>query len=233
MPTAFRPHPAITARVDVIGRDRAPILVIEHFAADPDNLVDMAERAFAQTTKLRDGFPGLTTAVPEEYALSALEFLRPTLARVFDLPPIVSTGGCDFQVMTTKPENLTESQRIPHIDVPDPDAVASVHFLCAAPFRGTAFYRHKATGFEVLSPDRLPVYQEALSSELRSYRPEGYFDGDSDCFERIASYEPVYNRLIVFSAASLHSGLAYAGQVFDSDPRRGRLTANMFLQFRA
>jgi len=233
MSAKFKPHPAQSVRVDAIGQDRAPVLVIDNFAADPDSLIEMAEAAFHTKPRLRDDYPGRVAAVPDEYAFSALEFLLPTLRKVFALPGRIKTGGCDFQVMTTRPQDLTERQAVPHFDVPDLETVASVHFLCGPPFLGTAFYRHNATAFEVITGSRAAAYETALSKDFKDRQPQGYINESNDLFTRIAAYPAVFNRLIFFSAASLHSGLADPSQVFDPNPRRGRLTANMFLQFTA
>jgi hypothetical protein len=229
----FKPHPAQAVRVDAIGHDRAPVLVIDNFASAPEALIDMAEAAFTTKTRLRDGYPGQIATVPDAYAFSALEFLLPLLRKVFAVSGTIKRGGCDFQIMTTRPQDLTERQVIPHFDVPDVATIASVHFLCGPPFLGTAFYRHEATGFEVITAGRVAAYEAALQKDLKGRKPQGYINESNDLFTRVATYPAEFNRLIFFSAASLHSGLADPSQVFDPNPRRGRLTANMFLQFTA
>jgi len=169
--------------------------------------------------------------VPESYARSALAYLLPTLQRTFDLPPQIRRGGCDFQIMTVTRDQLCDRQRIPHIDVPDLHTVASVHFLCGPPFLGTAFYRHRSTGFETVSRERAETYRRTVDREIQSTAPQGNTDGDTELFECIASYPARFNSLIFFSAARLHSGLADPLKALTSRPADGRLTMNMFLQF--
>ncbi len=233
MRSMFEPNDALQARVEKIGNERAPVLVIDNLAADPELLIDQAEAAFAASARPRDGFPGLTAPAPEGFSRSLTGFLLPTLRKVFHLPTKISSGGCDFQVMSTPFADLTERQKIPHIDVPDLNTMASVHFLCGAPFLGTAFYRHKATGFEIISPDRAALYRGVLAEEIGRSSPSGNVDQDTDCFACVASYPAVFNRAIFFSAASLHAGLADGFAPLDPNPRRGRLTLNLFLQFGA
>jgi hypothetical protein len=231
MSLSFRPHPEIRPRVDPIGADRAPVMVIDNFVADPEALIGAAEAAFALKSEPRSYFPGIVSAVPQAYAMAAVDFLMPALCRTFGVSGHVLQGGCDFQLVTTPPSDLTQRQSIPHFDAADPTLLASVHYLCAAPFRGTAFYRHVSTGVESIDRHRLASYEASLAEELERHPPTGYIDGDTPLFSRLAEYEPVFNRIILFRGASLHSGLADSGHGFAPDPRTGRLTTNLFLKF--
>ncbi len=227
----FAPHPQIQARVDTIGRDRAPVLVIDQLCADPDGLVTAAEQAFAAGRRPRASFPGIVTPGDPAFAQSLIAYLMPTLCKVFGVSRRVQTGGFDFQLMTSAPEDLSPRQARPHFDVPDLDVVASVLFLCRPPYRGTAFYRHNPTEFEVISPDRARAYEE-VQKALDARGSDGrYMNGDTVDFSEIARYDVAFNRMILFSAASLHSGTAEADQIFSEDPKCGRLTANLFLKF--
>lgn len=230
-PPLFTPHPDIAVRVDTIGRDRAPVLVVDNFAADTAQLVHMAEIAFERQCRQRDGFPGIVASAPESYARSAVAFLMPFLQKAFGLPSRIRRGGCDFQITSLGHDQLTDRQKIPHIDVPDLHTLASVHFLCGPPYLGTAFYRHRSTGFETISPERAETYLRAVEREIKLSPPQGNTDGDSEGFECIASYPAKLNSLIFFSAARLHSGLMDPLTPLTTRPAEGRLTLNMFLQF--
>ena len=231
MSLLFAPHPQLQARVDVIGRAKAPVLVVDQLVADPDALVAEAELTFSRGRRDRASFPGIVTAGDQTFARSMVGHLMPMLCKVFGVSGRVQTGGFDFQLMTSPPDTLSPRQTRPHFDVTDLRVVASVLFLCRPPYLGTAFYRHNATGFEVISPGRAIAY-EAIQTELdERHSPRGYMNGDTPDFTEIARYEVAYNRMILFSAASLHSGLAAADQGLSADPREGRLTANLFLKF--
>ena len=231
MSLPYSPHPLFKAQVDMIGRDRAPVLVVDHFCADADRLVDDAEAAFARGSRRREGFPGIVTAADQAFARSTVGHLMPMICKVFGVSGRVRSGGFDFQLMTVPPEELSPRQTKPHYDVADMDVVASVLFLCRSPYQGTAFYRHNATGFEVITPDRAVAYEKVQIAEGEGTPGGGYMNGDTLEFTQIAHYGAVYNRMILFSAASLHSGNAAPDHGFSSDPRKGRLTANLFLKF--
>lgn len=228
----FRPHPNIMARVDITGNERLPILVIDNLVADPDDVVSQSLAAFKARTRTRSSFPGIVATAPEDFSLGILNFLLPTLQRVFGVSDSVQSGGCDFQLMTLGDEARSVPQRLPHFDVPDLSVLASVHYLCPPGFPGTAFYRHKSTGFEVISPGRAATYDAQLRLEVSQRPPADYINSDSDIFARIATYDAVYNRMIFFPAACLHSGLSPDQSGVPTSPESGRLTANMFLKFR-
>ena len=68
-------------------------------------------------------------------------------------------------------------------------------------------------------------YEAALQAELSEIDlTSGYANGDSAQFERIANYEPVFNRMLIYRGKSLHSASIGPAFAFDADPRTGRLT---------
>ncbi len=229
MTLVFAPDPLCEAHIEVIGRDRAPVLLIDNFCRDADRLVEAAELAFERGTRRRSGFPGIVAAADQAFARSAVAHLMPMLCKTFGVSGRIQNGGFDFQLMTSPPEDLSPAQTRPHYDVPDTDVIASVLFLCRPPFLGTSFYRHNASGFEVISPDRVMAYEAALG--LEGNVAAGYMTGSTSAFTQIANYSASFNRMILFSAASLHSGCAVRDHGFSPDPRKGRLTANLFLRF--
>ena len=141
----------------------------------------------------------------------------------------------DFSIVTTPREDLELLQCIPHIDTVDPGQIAVLHYLCRPEHGGTAFYRHRRTGFESVSAGRLPVYEQAIDADLRALGHPGrdYIHGDTPMFERIAHVGAAFNRLVLYPSMILHSGSIGFDYRFDADPASGRLTANAFLQFLA
>ena len=87
-----------------------------------------------------------------------------------------------------------------------------------------------ATGFETVDQARFPAYKSAVEGELAKLGPPpaSYVAGDDPRFERIASFEAVCNRVLVYRGFSLHSAEIDPGAGLDADPRIGRLTANAF-----
>jgi hypothetical protein len=138
---------------------------------------------------------------------------------------------CHYSLVTTPPEKLRFLQRVPHIDSANGNGLASVHYLFAGNLGGTAFYRHRRTGFEYVDESRRDVYFRTLESEEQG--PDapgpGYINGDTALFEQIASQDGVYNRVLIYRRNSLHSGSLGKDFVPDPNPLTGRLSINSFI----
>ena len=99
---------------------------------------------------------------------------------------------------------------------------------------GTALYRHKPTGFEYVDEQRYTPYMESIEQRYpsESHYPEGYINGSTDCFEEVASFDAVFNRLLMYRGTSLHSGKIGKDYNFDPSPATGRLTLTSFFEFK-
>jgi hypothetical protein len=146
----------------------------------------------------------------------------------------VAPTECNFSLVTLRAEDTVPFQRIPHFDGTDMHRIAVLHYLCETRHGGTAFYRHRTTGFEVITPANVRTYTQALDDDIRrtGMPAAGFVNGSTALFERIAAYDAVFNRALVYRGTSLHSGSLPADFVPDANPRTGRLTLNTFLQLR-
>jgi hypothetical protein len=106
-----------------------------------------------------------------------------------------------------------------------------MHYLDGPESGGTAFYRHRRTGFEAITPAREAAYAAALAEDAREYGPPppGYPMGDSAAYEQIGAVEARVDRLALYRGRQLHSGIIPDPAALSDDPARGRLTINMFL----
>ena len=84
---------------------------------------------------------------------------------------------------------------------------------------------------EYVDEGRHAAYFERLAQESRQDDAPGagYIDGDTPLFERIASVEGVFNRLVVYRRNSLHCGRIDNGRALPTDPLQGRLSINAFI----
>jgi hypothetical protein len=230
---SYRTHPDLSWRVEEIGAERQRVVVVDNFLAAPEVLVEAAAQATFQPVD-RVIYPGVRARLPRDYPFAMRDGLREAFRAAFDLDIAHIVGGqTDFSIVTTRPEQAHLRQLYPHFDGPDPNVIAAVHYLCAPELGGTSFYRHRATGYEAVTADRLQPYVRQMEAEI-AQRPRAQFTcGDTDAFERIASFAAAFNRLIFYRGVSLHGGDIGPDFAFDPDPRTGRLTANTFLMFRA
>lgn len=220
--------PEITARR--IGREREAIVTVDGFHPDPDALRRAA--ALARFEPARRHYPGLRAALPDGYFDAVRAVLVPVIAQVFGHRGALGLIDASFSIVTTPPDALDVAQRLPHVDAIDPDRIALVHYLCAGD--GTAFFRHRATGFETIDAARSPGYLAALAREERAHGPPppAYIRDSTAQFERIAGVDARVNRAVIYRGAALHSGAISADAPLDPDPATGRLTITAFLALR-
>jgi hypothetical protein len=218
-----------------VGVENHPVLLIDDLLTGAESLVDFAADAavLAPVRSAANFYPGVRAPAPGGYVRALINALRPHLAQVFDAPIDGQAHVTSALSMATLPAQAANlAQRLPHIDTTQPSQLAILHYLCGPEHGGTAFYRHRATGFEAIGPDRGPAYFAALRDEIASDSgPGGYIVGSSDLFEQTAAVTPVFNRVIVYASNLLHAGVL-PDRPLSLDPRLGRLTANTFFGFR-
>lgn len=222
---------------DLIGREREPLLILDGVMRRPEALVDYAARevGFSPAWTASGGFPGLRAPAPLNYVGTLVRALSPIVEKTFGLDRVkLARAECNFSLVTLRPDELTPLQRVPHADTADALQFAVLHYLCDPRFGGTAFYRHRATGFETLRPERLARFEAVRDRELAEPAAEAsYITADTPHYERIAAADARFDRVIVYRSRTLHSGLIPSGLPLPSDPRTGRLTANVFVNYRS
>lgn len=226
------PSPGARVRVERLGREASPVLVVDDLLAAPEPLLEAAYAAPYGEPAVK-AYPGVRAPAPRAYAIGLRDALLPVVREAFGLQGWSFAGlVSDFSLVTRSPEALATRQRIPHTDASEAGLIALLHYLTPDGCAGTSFYRHRATGFESVGPDRRAAYETALAADLVRHPPQGYVGGDGPVFERIGGFDGRFNRLIAYPGARLHSGDVPAGFDFNDDPRRGRLTLNTFFTLR-
>jgi len=223
-------HPKIHVQRLAIGRERAPLLLVYNLVGNPDELVELA--ASKMFSAAPTYYPGLRAKAPLSYQRFILDDLRPEIDATFGLRGrVLRFTECNFSLVTTPGEKLSYLQRIPHVDSLVNEELAMIHYLFRAPHGGTAFYRHRSTGFEYVDKSRQIEYLNQVDREKAGPHsaPPAYILGDTPLYERIASQDGVFNRLLMYRRTTLHSGSIGPDFVFDSNPRTGRLSINAFL----
>jgi hypothetical protein len=231
---ALNPRPTIA--LHHVGEEREPVLVVDNATRSPQALVDFAatETPFEPVVPGVNGYPGIRAPAPRKYVADLVAALSPLIERAFGLQGVEQGRvQCAFSMVTLPPEDLIVAQRLPHVDTVDPLQFAVLHFLCGEEFGGTAFYRHRSTGFETLSPERAAVYQAELAREVaRQPPPAAYVVGDTPLHTQTAAFDARMDRVLVYRSRVLHSGQVRPDDPLSADPRKGRLTANVFLNYR-
>lgn len=217
-----------------VGNEGEPVVIVDAASGDPTGLIDVADRTgFAPAATVGSGYPGLLGPAPIPYLNGMVGFVLPLIARYFGTGAVMpARARGNFSLVTTPADQLTEDQRMPHVDTEDRLQFATVHFLSPDNGDGTGFFRHRATGFETIDAARVPTYRHALDAELPGQAGNGYRTGSDALFDLIGAVEARLDRLVLYRASLLHSGLISRVGPDAADPRRGRLTGNLFLQCR-
>lgn len=218
-----------------VGLEREPVLSVGRVLEQPDALVDYAaeETSFAPAWGPSGGYPGVRAPAPLNYVGKLVRALDPFIRRAFALTHVkMARAECNFSMVTLPPDRLRPLQRIPHVDTTDPLQFAILHYLCGPDKGGTAFYRHRATGFETLTPERIDLFEQTRDRELRE-AGDGYIVADSTHYQQTAAFDAQFDRVLIYRSRVLHSGQIPADATLSDDPREGRLTANIFLNYRA
>lgn len=211
------------------GAEQETIVIMDTAIAAPEALVDdAAARAFHPIGPYYPGVRAALDPVLHDTIVSALSRLTATL---YGVESRDWAAECYYSLVTTPPERLAPIQRLPHFDGCEEDRFAALLFLCPETFGGTSFYRHRSTGFETVGAARFAAYKNSLEADVKRFGlpHPSYIDEGAPIFERIARYDAAMNRMLIYRGKALHCSAVAAPARLSPDPRRGRLTLNVFL----
>jgi hypothetical protein len=223
-------HPDFQCELLLAGQEKTPLIIIDNFIKDAEQLVDfcLENNVFS---KVDNYYPGIRMPAPKMYVRVVYECLSELFASIFDLSKQdFSCGRSFYSLVVTPPEQLKQQQSLPHVDSYRYSDFACVHYLCDREMGGTSLYRHKKTGFERITDDRVNFYNQSVVGEgALSELQNSYMNGSNDYFDQIACVDALFNRMVIYPANVLHSGNISKDFAFDPTPSKGRLTLNSFL----
>jgi hypothetical protein len=218
-----------------VGNSQSPIVIVDEFSGDLERILRIADD-LAPYPPHANYYPGLRRVITGDDA-AADAYVEDTCERAGQF--IAGAFGIDgftlleasFSMVTSSPAELSPPQRAPHFDTTDQKHLAVLHYLNVPAGSGTAFYRQRSTGIERVTESNLDSYvHTARHHAARLPSDSGYISGSDDYFEQIAAIEAIPDRLIIYQGSLLHSGIIPAGMSLSSNPREGRLTANLFVR---
>jgi len=224
-------NPNASLEVRTVGRAGTPVIVIDDFALDLGEVIDYGCRSAEYGSDGTSMYPGLRAPLPKGYVRAVLQQIYRLLFDVYEVPPDLGmkTVNAVYSLIATPEAQLQPGQRRPHFDSCRPYFLAVLHYLNAGPFCDTGLFRHRATGLERVSEETVETYLRACEEQAAD--ESGYIKGSSahyELYDRI-QYRP--NRLVAYPGSLLHSGLVDPAVDINPDPRSGRLTANIFVDF--
>jgi hypothetical protein len=219
-----------------VGNEQSPVVVIDEFTSRVPEILAIAEALAPYPALEGNYYPGLRRVIgrsdeaADAYVVQTCRDAGPFIAGAFDVEGF-SLIEASFSMVTTAPSDLSHPQRAPHFDSTDPKHYALLHYLRVPAGSGTAFYRQRSTGIERVTEANIARFVTTAEREARLLPSDsGYISGSDQFFEQITSVEAVPDRLLIYQGGLLHSGIIPPGMSFSTDPREGRLTANLFVR---
>lgn len=232
---SFAVSPRASLKVQSVGLTQTPVIVIDDFGQDLTSLIENACVSSDYGPDPATMYPGLRARLPKSYSREVMKQIYRLLFSVYSIPSTMGMKAVNasYSLITTPEHELKPYQCLPHFDSYRPNYLAILHYLNDGDYCDTGLFRHRETGLERVSKDRLKEYLEYRDSHSASLDPAltGYIKGSDANYELYHHIEYRPNRLVVYPGCLLHSGLVNPAIDVNPDPRTGRLTANIFVDF--
>ncbi|MDM7860387.1 DUF6445 family protein [Alteromonas sp. ASW11-36] len=226
---------AATPYFSKVGQEQTPVFILDNFLENltPTLLSNLDQLSFDQAPTY---YPGIRAKLPDEYMIAVAKALVPLLHKIYGIPADYQVEFFDsyYSLVTRKPHELTIEQQIPHFDGTEQFRFALLHYLNPHPHGGTAFYRHNASQTERVFEANVEQFLSSVSRQFeQNGGPKGQYIADTDSqFTKIGEIPFSQNRMAIYPGNLLHSGVINPATDIDASPNTGRLTANMFINFR-
>jgi hypothetical protein len=212
-------------------------VVVDEFLKEPKTLVEYAAKQRAEFARPNIGYPGLQIRVNDDAMADIFRFVRAQMSKEFGFLRGRIGIRSLLSMVTAQPDDLSFMQRICHID-PNPDPgrakyAALLYLFDDERLGGTGFYRWKNEalvwqGVNLLRKDQSEG-EELLKRSFETFRaPPSYMTASNDVAELLYTVQPRFNRFVFYSGDIPHTGAITAPELLSDDPRKGRLTLNLF-----
>lgn len=217
-----------------VGNQKIPVLIMDQLLEDLDSslLSDIDKLTFDQFDTY---YPGIRAELPEQYIATVAIAMMPLIRQMYSIPSNLNMEFYPsyYSLVTKQPDELSTLQSVPHIDGTQEHRYALIHYLNPSPHGGTAFYRHKPTGYERITEQQKDKFWDSFDDyhNNNGEPTANYIDSSTEHFDKIGEVPYEQNRLVLYPGNLLHSGSIIHDQDIDANPVTGRLTANIFLNF--
>lgn len=230
-------NPKASLTVQHVGEEKTPVIIIDDFALDTGDIINYACRSVEYGPDGTSAYPGVRGTLPRSYVRTVLNTVYRLLFQVYCVPDTLGlkTVNTVYSLISTPVDELTLAQCVPHFDSNDPFYLAVLHYLSPGDFCDTGLFRHKPTGFEIVTKPRFDEFMQSSKAFIGTHGepPQKYIDSSTDQFELYDRIEYKANRLVAYPGCLLHSGLVDPERDINPDPGTGRLTANIFVDFKS
>lgn len=234
--TNFNITPNIKPTIKLVGKEQTPVIVIDDFVTDIAPILDDAVNNQSFVADSNSYYPGVRSRLPQDYVLAILKAVYQGLYRVYDIPRTLKLKLMlnYFSLINTPEEELSLLQRIPHFDTTRPYYFAILHYLNPGEHGGTGLFRHTLNDYERIDDSRVEHYMKSTEQYMQKHGEldPKYHNASSTLYELYEEIPYKPNRLVIYPGNLLHSTLVDLEKDIDSDPKTGRLTSNIFVEFK-
>jgi hypothetical protein len=232
---SFLINPSIKADIIQIGEEKTPIIIIDDLAVDNKDVINYACTASKFTNDLATFYPGIRSPLPQPYVITILQAVYRGICQVYRVPIALKLIPLNqsYSLLTKAQSQLHLLQCMPHFDTSKAYHFAVLHYLNSGSHGNTGFFRHIPTGYERISESRSEHYVNSAKAFIAENGDpmQKYVTCSDKHYELYHEVEYKPNRLIIYPGNLLHSTIVDIDTDIDSDPKSGRLTANMFIDF--
>jgi hypothetical protein len=214
------------------------VLVIDDLLQNPEEVVHFAKHSAYFNPVGADGscYPGIRDVMPAPYARALMSVIQPLVAKHYFCNAALDTitPMTKLSLVTLKPEQLRDSQRVPHVDCDSNNEFALLHYFCSEIHGGTSLYRYKPSGQVQVENDYVSTMKQITATAMK--RPDehqGYLNGDTSVFERAIQVKAKFNRLVLFKGNLLHCADINSTQSYSDNISEARLSIASFMYFAA
>lgn len=227
--------PTIEPKITLVGLEKTPIVIIDDFALDTTPIIQNGCDSEFSPDK-NSYYPGVRSKLPKQYVLDVLTPIYRKLYDIYNIPQHLQLKPLDiyYSLISTPENDLDVLQRMPHFDTSRPFYFAVLHYLNDGEHGSTGLFRHKPTQFERINDNNVDDYFKCAETFLEEHgAPKSkYITTSNSHYELYETIQYKPNRLVIYPGNLLHSTLVNVENDIDANPQTGRLTANIFIEFK-
>ena len=232
----FSINPNLKFAVRHVGDANTPIIEVEDFITDSQPLFEQAICGDAFRPISDSYYPGVRTELNRDIVIAVLQAVYHQIGDTYAIPPALKLKPqtAYFSLIDQAPDDLILLQRLPHFDATQPYYFAVLLYLSPGEHGNTGLFRHNPTGLERITTPQVEHYLDSATQHVKQHGepPQQYFTQSDDhytLYDEI-TYQP--KKLVIYPGNLLHSTLVDVEKDISADPNKGRLTANIFIDFR-
>ncbi len=221
--------------IQAVGLSKTPVITINDVGVDWVESLRQHARDLDFSLDRKNYYPGVRCNLPNQYVLAIMSVIAKLVSDVYRIPKnlMPNISQASFSLVTQPEQTLSTAQCMPHFDTTKPYSYAILHYLSPGDHGHTGFFRHLPTGFESISAENRQLYLSEIDRYVdRHGQPKKqYMTSGNNHFELIDKVAYQQHRLAVYPSSLIHSAMILPEKDIHTDPMKGRLTANIFLEF--